>query len=48
MPEGEVLVDIVLDKITLENGTVVTDPVGSLSSNFTVSAQIILAEKKNM
>ena len=46
VPEGEVLVDIVLDKITLENGTVVTDPVGSLSSNFTVSAQIILAEKE--
>ncbi|MBO4293611.1 MAG: cell division protein FtsA [Clostridia bacterium] len=46
VPEGEVLVDIVLDKITLENGTVVTDPVGSLSSNFTLSAQIILAERE--
>ena len=46
MPEGEVLVDIVLDKITLDNGTVVTDPVGSLSSNFTISAQIILAERE--
>ncbi|MBR0491654.1 MAG: cell division protein FtsA [Clostridia bacterium] len=46
VPEGEVLVDIVLDKITLDNGTVVTDPVGSLSSNFTISAQIILAERE--
>ena len=46
VPEGEVLVDIVLDKITLDNGTEVTDPVGSLSSNFTVSAQIILAERE--
>jgi cell division protein FtsA len=36
----------VLDKITLDNGTVVTDPVGSLSSNFTISAQIILAERE--
>ncbi len=45
VPEGEVLVDIVIDKITLENGTVVSDPVGSLSSSFTISAQIILAEK---
>ena len=46
VPEGEVLVDIALDKITLENGTVVTDPVGSLSSSFTISAQIILADRE--
>ncbi len=46
LPEGQALVDIVLDKITLDNGTVVTDPVGSLSSNFTVNAQIILADKE--
>ena len=46
IPDGNVLVDIVIDKITLENGTVVQDPVGSLSSSFTVSSQIILAEKE--
>ena len=46
VPEGESLIDIVIDKITLENGTVVQDPVGSLSSSFTVSAQIILAERE--
>ena len=46
LPEGQALVDIVLDKITLDNGTVVTDPVGSLSSNFTINAQIILADKE--
>jgi cell division protein FtsA len=45
LPEGKSLIDIVPDKITLENGTVVADPVGNLSSNFTISAQIILAEK---
>ena len=45
VPEGDTLIDIVPDKITLENGTVVTDPVGSLSSSFTISAQVILAEK---
>ena len=45
IPEGKSLIDIVPDKITLENGTVVTDPVGSLSSSFTISAQVILAEK---
>ena len=46
IPEGQTLIDIVPDKITLENGTVVADPVGNLSSNFTISAQVILAEKE--
>lgn len=46
VPEGQALVDIVIDKITLENGTIVQDPVGSLSSSFTTSAQIILAERE--
>ena len=46
IPEGKTLIDIVPDKITLDNGTVVTDPVGNLSSSFTISAQIILAEKE--
>lgn len=45
IPEGKTLIDIVPDKITLDNGKIVTDPVGSLSSNFTISAQVILAEK---
>ncbi len=45
IPEGKTLIDVVPDKITLDNGTVVTDPVGNLSSSFTVSAQVILAEK---
>ncbi len=45
VPEGQNLIDIVPDKITLENGTVVTDPVGNLSSNFTISAQVILADR---
>ena len=46
IPDGKSLIDIVPDKITLDNGTVVTDPVGNLSSSFTISAQIILAEKE--
>ena len=45
IPEGKTLIDIVPDKIILDNGTVVSDPVGSLSSSFTISAQIILADK---
>ena len=45
IPDGKSLIDIVPDKITLENGTIVADPVGNLSSSFTISAQVILAEK---
>lgn len=45
IPDGKTLIDIVPDKITLENGTVVTDPVGNLSSSFTISAQVILADR---
>ena len=46
IPENQTLIDIVPDKITLENGTVVTDPVGSISSSFTMNAQIILAQRE--
>lgn len=46
IPDEKTLIDIVPDKITLENGTVVKDPVGNLSSHFTISAQVILAEKE--
>ncbi len=45
IPDGQTLIDIVPGKITLENGTVVADPVGNLSSSFTIEAQVILAEK---
>ena len=45
IPDGKTLIDVVPDKITLENGTAVTDPVGNLSASFTISAQVILAEK---
>lgn len=46
IPEGKTLIDIVPDKVVLDNGMVVADPVGSLSSRFTVNAQIILADKE--
>lgn len=46
IPENKTLIDIVPDKIILDNGTIVTDPVGSLSSSFTISAQVILADKE--
>ena len=45
IPDGKTLIDIVPDKIVLDNGKVVTDPVGNLSSNFNLNAQVILADK---
>jgi len=45
IPDGKTLIDIVPDKVILDNGAVVADPVGSLSSKFTINAQIILADK---
>lgn len=45
IPEGKTLIDIVPDKFILDNGKVSDDPVGSLSSSFTLKAQIILADK---
>ena len=45
IPDAETLIDIVPDKIVLDNGDVVSDPVGNLSSSFTISAQVILAQK---
>ncbi len=45
VPEGKTIIDIVPDEIILDNGKVVSDPVGSLSSTITINAQIMLADK---
>ena len=46
IPEEKALIDIVIDKIILDNGKIVSDPVGNLSSSFTVQAEVILADKE--
>ena len=46
VPYDKTLIDIVPDKFILENGKVVDDPVGQLGSSFTLTAQIILADKE--
>ena len=48
VPEGMQIIDIVTDEFILDNGKIVQDPVGSLSSSFTVKAQVILASKEYM
>lgn len=48
IPEGKTIIDIVASEFILDDGKPVSDPVGNLSSSFTLNAQIILAEKDYM
>ena len=48
IPEGMQIIDIVTDEFILDNGKVVQDPIGSLSSSFTIKTQIVLAQKDYM
>ena len=45
IPEGKTIIDIVPSEVILDNGKIVADPVGNLSSSFTIKAQVILANK---
>ena len=45
IPEGKTIIDIVPSEVVLDNGKVVTDPVGNLSSSFNLKAEVILANK---
>lgn len=46
IPDNQTLIDIVPNHFILDNGTIVEDPVGNLSSSFTLKAQVILADKE--
>ena len=46
IPDDKVLIDIVTSQFLLDNGRVVEDPVGNLSSSFTLNGQVILADKE--
>ena len=46
VPEDQILIDVVIEQIILDNGKVVADPVGNLSSSFTLQAEVILGEKE--
>ena len=48
VPEGKQIIDIVENQFILENGKKVSDPIGNLSSSFTLKAQVILADKDYM
>lgn len=46
VPEGKVIIDIATEQFMLEDGKIVSDPIGSLSSSFALKAQVILADKE--
>lgn len=46
IPDDKVIIDMVVSEFTLDNGRVVEDPVGMLSSSFTVKGQVVLADKE--
>lgn len=46
LPDDKVVIDMVVSEFIMDNGRVVKDPVGMLSSSFTVKGQVILAEKE--
>lgn len=45
VPSDKVIIDIITNEIRLDNGRVIEDPVGALSSTFTVNGQVILADR---
>ena len=46
IPENKMLIDVDINQIVLDNGRVVSDPIGNLTTSFTVNAQVILADKE--
>ena len=46
IPDSQIIADLVINEVVLDNGKSIADPVGSLSSTFTINAQIILADKE--
>lgn len=46
IPDDKFLIDVVPSQFILEDGKIVEDPVGNLSGEFTLNAQVILADKE--
>lgn len=45
VPDGKTIIDIVPNEFILKDGKRTNDPVGNLSSEFTLNAQIVIADK---
>ena len=46
IPEDKTVIDMVVSEFALDNGRIVEDPVGMLSSSFTVKGQVVLADRE--
>lgn len=46
VPENKTIIDIVAEKFILDDGKIISDPIGSFCSSFTLKAQIVLANKE--
>lgn len=46
LPENKTIIDIVPESFTLDDGQVVSDPIGAFSSSITLNAEIIIADKE--
>ncbi len=45
VPEDKVVIDVIKNQFVLDNGRIVEDPVGALSSTVTLTGQVILADR---
>jgi len=46
LPEDKVVIDVIANQFALDNGRIVEDPVGALSSTVTVTGQVIIADRE--
>lgn len=46
LPDNQTIIDIVPENFILEDGQVVSDPIGAFSSSFTLNAEILIADKE--
>ena len=45
VPDDKVVIDMVVSEFSLDTGRIIDDPVGMLSSSFTVKGQVVIADK---
>ena len=46
LPENQTIIDVVPENFILEDGQIVSDPIGAFCSSFTLNAEIIIADKE--
>ena len=46
LPDNKTIIDIVPENFILEDGQIVSDPIGAFSSSFTLNAEILIADKE--